>query len=264
MIQESDRIECRKRQLRLLDTLKAICDKHGLIYWIDFGTLLGAVRQKGYIPWDDDIDVSMPMKDYRKFLEIAESELPRDIFLQTPKTDRAYRSCFAKLRDCYSTFIEHHESEKNTYHKGIYMDIFPSIYYPKMPRIVKKVLLYFTVKSRDLAAVRRQHVIWNYTIYGICKFIWLLFAPFKSSNVGRTYEDNGYYESIPTSVLYPLSSIEFESKMYAAPGKPHEYLALMYGSTYMTPPPVEKRIPHAKIILPNTPCDHPRAITRNA
>lgn len=260
MISEEDTIECRKIQVKLLDALKVVCDKHNLVYWIDFGTFLGAVRYKGFIPWDDDVDVSMPMKDYKKFLEIAEEELPRDIFLQTSKTDKEYKSNYAKLRDCYSTFLGDHETGHESYHQGIYIDIFPSANYPKMPFFFRKVLLYFTGRSRDKAVVLRKKVLFNYMVYGLCKFIWLLFFPFRSDNVAQTVEDNWYYYAIPQSLIYPLKDIEFEGKLYSAPNKANEYLSLMYGKTYMTPPPLDKRIAHARLILPNTPCNHPRAI----
>lgn len=262
MVSENNKIECRKIQLKLLDALKEVCDKNGLVYWIDFGTLLGAVRYRGFIPWDDDIDVSMPMEDYKKFLIVAEKELPQDIFLQTPKTDKEYKQCYAKLRDCYSTFLEDHEPDNHDFHRGIYIDIFPSVIYPKMPRFIKKVLLYFTVKSRDKAVVFRKNVLLNYFIYGVCKLVWLAFSPLKSDFSGRVPEDNGYYEAIPQKVLYPIKEIEFEGKMYSCPNNVPKYLSLMYGDDYMTPPPVENRIPHARVILPNTPCNHPRAMRR--
>ena len=262
MIPESDLIKCHKIQQRLLDALREICDRHGLVYWIDFGTLLGAVRYKGFIPWDDDLDVSMPMDSYRKFLKIAEAELPRDIFLQTPETDKTYKQCFSKLRDCYSTFTHHFETGKEVYHRGIYMDIFPSAYYPKMPYIIRKTLLYFTVRSRDKAVVYRKNVVFNYIVYGICKFIWLLFSPFKSNKVSQTVEDNGYYDAIPDTVIYPIKNIEFEGKFYAAPNDAHTYLVHKYGPNFMTPPPLEKRNAHAKMIQPDTPCNHPRAMKR--
>ncbi len=102
MLNKGERIEYRRTQIRLLDAVKDICDRNKLVFWIDFGSLLGAVRQKGIIEWDDDIDVSMPIKDYKRFLKIAEKELPKDIFLQTPKTDKNYKQNFAKLCDCYS------------------------------------------------------------------------------------------------------------------------------------------------------------------
>lgn len=255
----------RKTQLRLLDAFKSICDKHELTYWIDFGTLLGAVRSKGFIPWDDDLDISMPMDDYNKFLEIAEKELPYDIFLQTPKTDPTFRECFTKLRDCYSTMIEHHETEEwlktHQYHRGIFIDIFPSYLYPKMPRLFRKILMRTTVRSRSKAVVFKRNVFINYSIYIICKFFWLILSIFKKEYYGMTPEDNGYMFVIPLSKLYPLSQIEFEGKFYAAPQDPHGHLSCIYRD-HMTPPPVEKRVPHATTILPHKPCNHPRALSK--
>lgn len=261
-IDEKTMQACRKTQIRLLDALDTLCTKHNLTYWLDFGTLLGACRNKSFIPWDDDIDVSMPLKDYRKFLEVASKELPNDIFLQTPETDPAYKQAFAKLRDCYSTFLEHHEDASIKYHKGIYIDIFPSVYYPKMPFFFRKVLLYFTVRSRHKAVVQKRNIIINYSIYYLCKLIWLLFSPFKTNNVAQTPEDNGYYYSIPDTYIYPLTKIEFEGKLYPSPNNVSAYLTLMYGKDYMTPPPIHKRIAHAKIILPNTPCGHTKSTVR--
>ncbi len=260
MITENDRIECRKVQVRMLDALKLICDKHNLQYWLDFGTLLGAVRHKGFIPWDDDIDVSMSMEDYKKFISIAKKELPRDIFLQVPNTDPGFKDCYAKLRDCHSTFLEHHETGNESYHEGIYIDIFPYISYPKMPRLLKKVLLYITVRARHKAVVKRENVFLNYTAYLLAKFIFLIFSPFKSDIVGRTHEDNGYYESIPREYLYPLKPIEFEGKLYSGPSNVPGYLTALYGKNYITPPPENQRVPHAKAILLHTPCKHPHAI----
>lgn len=129
-----------------------------------------------------------------------------------------------------------------------------------MPHIIKKILLRLTVTSRGLAVVKSERKIINYPIYWICKTIWLLLSPFKGNKIGRTVEDNGYYESIPDNYLYPLKPIEFERKFYNGPSNIHKYLSLMYGKNYLTPPPIEKRIPHAKVILPHTPCNHPRSI----
>lgn len=253
----------RTTQIRMLDALHKICKEHGLTYWIDFGTLLGAVRQKGFIPWDDDLDVSMPIKDYKKFLKIAETELPEDIFLQTPKTDKNYKQCFTKLCDKNSTFLHDNETGEEPYHQGIYLDIFPSVVYPKMPAKLRKVLLYFTVRSRATAVFARKNVFFNYCIYFFCKFIWLLFSPFKSDRVAQTVEDNGYYFNIPKAYLYPLVDIEFAGKLYPGPNNTHEYLSMMYGKNYIALPPVEKRVSRAEKILFDTPCKYQRQLNQN-
>lgn len=256
---KTDDIEAlRKIQLHLLDSLDAICKKHNLIYWLDFGTLLGAVRNGKFIPWDDDIDVSMSTDSYKKFLEIAQSELPENIFLQTPKTDPEYKQCFIKLRDNNSTFIELHEKEGMNYHQGIFIDIFPVALYPKMPRLFQKVLMRTTVRSYGKAFIHRKYPKINFVIYYFCKFIWLLLSPLKKVGYGQIPEDNGYMYAVPLEFLHPLTTIKFENKDYPAPNNYHGHLAVMYGKNYITPPPEKNRVPHAKLILPHTPYKHPK------
>ncbi|MFR5941210.1 MAG: phosphorylcholine transferase LicD [Parabacteroides merdae] len=82
---ENELRSCQLKQLEILKIFDRICRKHNLRYWIDGGTLLGAVRHKGFIPWDDDLDVAMPSEDYKKLDQIIQSELPDHLFWQTPK-----------------------------------------------------------------------------------------------------------------------------------------------------------------------------------
>lgn len=250
----------RDTHIRLLDALHAICQKHDITYWIDFGTLLGAHFNNYFIPWDDDVDVSMPMKDYKKFLEVAGKELPKDIFLQTPQTDPAYKQTMAKLRDCYSTLIEHHETDHEGYHQGIYLDVFPSVRYPRLPTLFKKVLLLTTIRSRHRAYVKGLW--WYHPVYWFCKLIWLLLSPFKTNLMAQIPEDNGYYLGIPDTLIFPLKDIEFAGKMYPGPNKVHEYLATIW-PRYTPTPPIESRVSHAREILVDRPCNHPRAMHRN-
>ena len=81
----------RQHQLKMLDILiiiDRICKKHGIKYWISDGTLLGAVRHGGFIPWDDDLDIQMMRKDFKHFIKIISEELPENLALQTHKTDK--------------------------------------------------------------------------------------------------------------------------------------------------------------------------------
>ena len=75
--------------LYLLQSFDTVCKKHDIDYWLDYGTLLGAIRHQGFIPWDTDTDVGMLRSDYALFLEKGVSELPQDIFFQTPETEPA-------------------------------------------------------------------------------------------------------------------------------------------------------------------------------
>lgn len=263
MVSEKDLVELRKIQIHLLDEFKAVCDRYKLIYWLDFGALLGAVRNKNFIPWDDDVDVSMPMVDYKRFLEIAQQELPKDIFLQTPKTDKAYKQSFTKLCDRNSTYVHPAEKEDEDHHQGIYMDIFPSFNYPIMPNFLRKSLLYLTGRSRVKAVIEKKDILFNYVIYISCKFVWLLLSPFKSDQFGQTVEDNWYFYTVPKDFIFPLKDIEFEGKLYPAPNNTHEYLSLMYGKNYITPPPPEKRVFSCRKLLFNTRCKFERELNKN-
>lgn len=84
-------------ELELLKTFSEICEKHELRYFIIGGTLLGAIRHKGFIPWDDDVDVAMPRKDYKKLLEVTGNELNQDMRIVHTGNDKEYRYSFARI-----------------------------------------------------------------------------------------------------------------------------------------------------------------------
>ena len=120
----------RKLQLCELDMLlefRRICEKHKLQYFLCSGTLLGAVRHKGFIPWDDDVDVCMPLKDYKQFLLVAANELDDRYFLQTFETDEGCNFGFSKIRRNNTTYIPDHLAGGYS-HQGIWIDIFPMTY----------------------------------------------------------------------------------------------------------------------------------------
>ena len=110
--------------LRILRVFDELCTKHSLTYWLDAGTLLGAARHGGFFPWGDDIDVMMPLADYEHFCEIAEKELPFDMFFQTAHTDPEHDICWAKIRDRFS-YMDDPGGPYN-YNQGIPIDIFPA------------------------------------------------------------------------------------------------------------------------------------------
>lgn len=112
-------------ELDLLWQFRKICEKYKLTYWLDGGTLLGAVRHGGFIPWDDDIDITMPRKDYDKFVQYASKELKYPYFLQNDWTDSTF-CCCSKLRRSDTTCIHKKDLEaKFPFNQGIFIDICP-------------------------------------------------------------------------------------------------------------------------------------------
>jgi len=117
-------LKLQQTELEILKFFDELCSQHGLTYFITAGTLLGAVRHLGFIPWDDDIDVVMPRKDFDRLAEICREYLPAEYFYQSRKTDADYPFFFAKIRK-NGTRVTEPTLNKVTMHTGIYIDIFP-------------------------------------------------------------------------------------------------------------------------------------------
>lgn len=115
--------EIQKIELEMLLEFDRICKKHGIKYQLFAGSLIGAIRHQGFIPWDDDIDVCMLRSEYNKFLAVVEKELQNQYFFQTYKTDLNYMNKFAKFRKNGTVFKEMLVREVDMHH-GVYIDIF--------------------------------------------------------------------------------------------------------------------------------------------
>ncbi len=265
--------QCQLVQLRLLKILDVICTAHGWRYWLDGGTLLGAVRHHGFIPWDDDVDVAMPREDYEAFCRAAAPLLPDDTFLATAESDPAYPHVhIAKLRDRRSWFKERLPLARTIrYHQGIDLDIFPVDRVRKTRvaaaslagRLLNPVAIY--APGHFLKNLRKSPVLAFRRLVGSARiqqaflrhcttrpdqapFLW--FQLFKAKVFPRLWlEDDD---------LFPLQRLAFEGETFLAPRNPDRYLRLMYGD-YMQLPPEDRRETHAAGILATTPCPHPEA-----
>ena len=111
-------------QMDMLCELDRICKKYGLTYYADAGTLIGAIRHKGFIPWDDDIDIVMMRSDYQKLLSLGQKEFKDPLFFQSIDSDKKYIRGLAKLRNSSTTAIDETDLDK-PFNRGIFIDIFP-------------------------------------------------------------------------------------------------------------------------------------------
>lgn len=114
--------DAKQIELEILDYIDTLCKKHNINYIINYGTLIGAVRHEGFIPWDDDIDLSMPREDYQRFINIFQKEKSKYELLSL-ETDKNYFNNFIKITDSTTKIIDTRNTK--TYESGIFIDIFP-------------------------------------------------------------------------------------------------------------------------------------------
>ncbi len=148
-----------KVELDLLEKLKEICNKYNLNYCASSGTLLGAARHKGFIPWDDDIDVFLMWSDYKKLMEVAPKECVYPYFFQSYRTDRNGEASACRLRRSDTTGFTMWEKENtdDDYEKGIFIDIFPLFYVTDselLRKVQKKAVMFFwkAIRGHDAMA----------------------------------------------------------------------------------------------------------------
>ena len=241
----------RKAQLRMLDILievDKICRKNNIPYFLESGTLLGAVRHSGFIPWDDDIDISVMLSDYPRLRKVLQEQLPSTMVFQDTTTDSNYPMLIAKIRDTKSYFEEDY-TQKLT-HKGLYIDIFPL---EKIPCWKWKQFLDYLYGH----SVRALH---NYTdrkdkirsafLYPFAKILVLLTRLInkliQTDLISYQYGRKTYVQYRLTDI-FPLKEMSFEGHSFWAHNNPDALLRICYGD-YMQIPPKEKRQVHTNKI----------------
>lgn len=239
-----------KVMLELLVEIHRICVENNITYWLEAGTLLGAIRHKGFIPWDDDCDVSMPRKDYERFLQIAQEKLPETMFLQTKETDKEYPLPWAKIRKNGTLLIETGETGEEKYHHGIFVDIFPYDYY-ESAEVINKLL--WARKTKDeknkypKGSFKRMHTAKKMRAY-------LVEHHNEINEKGYhffTYAaDAGYVCPTTVDEVLPVEFAEniFEGHSFYIPNDYDKVLKANFGDDYMELPPVDQRKTHAKMI----------------
>ena len=264
--------QCQLTQLFLLEVFAEICEKHNLKYFLDAGTLIGAMRHKGFIPWDDDLDVGMPVKDYKKFLKIAERELPDGILLQTPKKYPGVPVPYAKLRDRHSFYCESNSVAQLPC--GIFMDIFPFVKYPGLPVSITGAIgkwCYYSWISEQVYRTRQNGSIAGIFLSGVKALAWRVIYLFSkgvfalmtlcSKHVLKYPPEIGWwdYPGFEEKDIFPLKKREFEGRMFFTPCDSDKFLTVRYGD-WRTLPPESKRRIHHSIICPTQAPDVPWAM----
>lgn len=249
-------------ELEILLLFKSICEEYSLTYYLTAGTLLGAVRHKGFIPWDDDIDVAMPRKDYDKFCEIAQKKLGKNFFLQNYKTDRNFPFYFSKIRKV-NTKVEEEIFLDVTINKGIYIDIFPLDVCPK--NIYGAKVFFKSVEFISFVALSKVSEIYEpgyskllakvfVNMFQLFSLQWLYFlrenivACIKVVSSGEMICTVGGTHGYPKETYFgdwfdSSTKLTFEGEFFPVPIHWDKLLTSMYGD-YMQVPNVEDRKGH--------------------
>ncbi|WP_443731786.1 LicD family protein [Segatella buccae] len=248
-----------------------ICNENGLVYYALGGTMLGAIRHKGFIPWDDDIDLGMPRKDYERFLEIAPSLLSKTLRLVNYKTDKDYHYYITRVQDIETRVMENrYEAEGKYTHVSI--DIFPLDGSPNNA-LLRKIYYFKVMMHRGMMALHYKNGIDKERKRGLCERLFLkmmttlptdkLFDAYhqkekidkilKKHNMwGSDFSGNimGAYrtvEMIPTSWYGKDAFYNFENIKIRGIKEYNKYLSHLYGD-YMQLPPVNARKVHFRIV----------------
>lgn len=254
--------QLRETEIEILKQFIHVCEELNLSYFLVQGTLLGAVRHAGFIPWDDDIDVGMKREDYDIFLKKGQQYLKDGYFIQNVSTDPEYPHGFSKIRKTKTTFLE--KSCKNLdINHGIYIDVFPFDYYPdsKLQGLIletKKVLLRYRIRCSLHIPQDKKITPQNLIRNAIKAFSCMVYPSIQEARRKQDELYSGFHEGkqrvnmgspwgkrerIPADWIEETTLLAFENMKLRAPVNYKEYLSHVYGN-YMEMPPPEERIPH--------------------
>lgn len=235
-IYNPDDSKLRKYQLTILDMLidiDKICKDNHLNYWLSCGTVLGAVRHGGFIPWDDDVDISMSLKDFKSLKNVL--DLDNKYILQTHSNDKSYTFPFGKIR-LRNSEIEIHEQSRRDLdykYKSPFIDVFP-VGNKNQDWVIKLSTrccgwLHRPSKIKNSILRKIAREILYYLIYYFIRPMALICSKQDKKYCGYRFGTPNWREPRKTSV-FPLSTIHFEGHIFQSPGNPHEYLRDLYGN----------------------------------
>lgn len=256
--------------LNILSVFAEFCEKNNLQYFLDAGTLLGAVRHKGYIPWDDDIDVNMPREDYERFLQMLKSKkgcIAPHIYLEYPE-DTIFP--FLKISDDRTVLVEY--PDKNPMEVGVYIDVFPKDYILDDTWKSKLIcdtsyrinlMRWFNVFSinawKNSDKKLKRLIAWcgrkiirhpNTPLHWQKKLI----ERYNKRNEKRkckfvtTLVNGEFHKIAPVDCFSDYIMMDFEDKKFRCPIGYDTYLKCLYPGDYMQLPPPDKRLPHNTVV----------------
>ena len=249
-------------ELEILREIKRVCEMHGIRFVLASGTLLGAVRHQGFIPWDDDIDIEMPYTDYLRFEKIAQKELGDGFFIQTSETDPDYSFPYLRVQKKNTTLLRDWDDQTPGHHR-VWIDVFPLADLGgkldfRMKRLILRICAFLRMsqKTFDLGKdwLQQRSNKLTFALVTMARRIperirWrirkqLLRRVFRPQNTPDvTFVWTTVTRRIPREVYAePDAQLWFEDDTYPVPQGYETYLKILY-KDYMQFPPPEKRKP---------------------
>lgn len=242
------------RSLEIMVEIDRICRRHGIDYWLNFGSLLGAVRHQGFIPWDDDIDVSIAYKDLDRFRNACIMDLSDNFVYQDWTTDKNYfLDSVVKVRDKKSYFpIEVYKGFKE---QGLLVDIIPLERIPgyTYKKIIQRINKYPYLLKKELSIYgKSDYALWGTLINPFSEGIKWLAHKASSISKGKKWMINytfitRNYErlSFDEEDIFPLRDAMFEGYTFKVPNNPIKILEIIYGPDCLEIPDDSLRITHS-------------------
>ncbi len=250
----------------ILKEIDEVCEKNDIPYVLVGGTLLGAKRHGGFIPWDDDLDIAMLRSDYERFEQIAETEFPETLYFRNFHTDKNYYLPFGKVCKKGTSYITDIDSDQ-TSNNEIFIDIFP-LDFAERERSFSQTVQAAIVKGLKSVVIRKRGMKVKKTSFSV-RIMQLLCAGFSIQtlmtwqektmklckaesakylvNLGSNYSH--IKQTMPKEIYFPTSKMMFDGEEFQAPANVEYYLERIYGANYMELPPIEKRRTHGIIKL---------------
>jgi len=263
MRKEIEKEAYKRIPLSILEHVAGFCEKNDIRYSLAYGTLLGAIRHKGFIPWDDDIDIIMPRKDYERFKELYHSE-------RFPFSDLSFNTNhptgMGKVYDT-QTFFFYRKTVKRSY--GLFIDVFAVDNFPTnleervlWQKKIKRLIYFNTIKNTSLSSLILSKTNWVRVIKQIIIKLYPIPKRFIQTKISRlmqqydgqftglvgiTMSVDNPYDTYPSNLFEEFIDVEFEGLTFRAIRHYDTWLRVCYGN-YMELPPLEKQVGKHDII----------------